>query len=118
MSKLKHAQLFFKLVSNYEHFYYRYSKNMKDISRQYHDQPQTALERGIFWIEYLLRHGTVEHLVLPARDMPAYQTSNLDVAVVLALCLVLMYSLILFLVTCCKLIFSFKNYDVRKKTSK
>ncbi|KAF2889660.1 hypothetical protein ILUMI_16513, partial [Ignelater luminosus] len=92
-----------------------YRKNMQDISRRYHDQPQTALERGIFWIEYLLRHGTIKHLVLPARDMPFYQTSNLDIAAVFVLGMVLMYSFVLLLVTCCRLIFSFKNYNTTKK---
>ncbi|KAF2894415.1 hypothetical protein ILUMI_11759, partial [Ignelater luminosus] len=62
-----------------------YKSKIDKISKLYRDRPQTALEKAIFWIEYVMRHGTAEHLVLPARDMPSYKTGNLDVLAVFVL---------------------------------
>ena len=34
-----------------------------------HDQPQSPLERAVWWTEYVLRHGGALHLRTPAADM-------------------------------------------------
>lgn len=34
-----------------------------------YDQPQTPLERAVWWTEYVLRHGGAMHLRTPAADM-------------------------------------------------
>lgn len=84
-----------------------YTKTVKEISIKYKDRPQTALERAIFWVEYVIRHGTAEHLVTPARDMPQYQLLNLDVLFVFVLGVFLAYSILLFLFTICRFLFTF-----------
>lgn len=61
----------------------RYKENMKKLSKLYKDQPQTPLERGVFWVEYVLRNGGAHHLNLPTRDMSFLQTGNLDVIIFL-----------------------------------
>ncbi|KAF5282554.1 hypothetical protein FQA39_LY04961 [Lamprigera yunnana] len=74
-----------------------YKKNIRIIAQRYRDKPQSALQRGIFWIEYAIRHKNVEHLVLPARDMDGYQTGNLDILGVLLASCVMVYLMYLFL---------------------
>lgn len=44
----------------------KYKKNMEMRSKRFRDQPQTALERAIFWCEYVIRHPEPVHL-RPAR---------------------------------------------------
>ncbi|KAF2891359.1 hypothetical protein ILUMI_14814, partial [Ignelater luminosus] len=76
-----------------------YRENMKAISKRYKDQPNTATEKGIFWIEYVLRHKSAENLVSPARDMPFYKTSNLDVLLVSAVGLFCVYNFTMLILT-------------------
>lgn len=52
---------------------------MAQTSAKYKDQPQTPMERALFWIEYVLRHTDVNDLSLPSRDMNMFQSSNIDV---------------------------------------
>ncbi|KAK5648759.1 hypothetical protein RI129_003651 [Pyrocoelia pectoralis] len=74
-----------------------YKNNMRLVARRYRDQPLTALQRGIYWIEYVMRHKNVDHLVLPARDMDGYQTANLDILACLLMMCVMIYISYLFL---------------------
>ncbi len=34
----------------------RYKKNVQSLSKVFRDQPDKALDRAVFWIEYILRH--------------------------------------------------------------
>lgn len=43
------------------------------------DQPNTGLERAVWWTEYVLRHKGAAHLRSPAIDLPFYQYFLLDV---------------------------------------
>ncbi|XP_031329149.1 UDP-glucuronosyltransferase 2B7-like [Photinus pyralis] len=76
-----------------------YKTNMKLVAKRYRDQPMTALQKGVYWIEYVLRHKNVDHLVLPARDMDGYQTANLDILACLLLLCLSIYIAYLFLPT-------------------
>nr|CAD7426444.1 unnamed protein product [Timema monikensis] len=64
-----------------------YASNMKRLSAIFHDQPDTPLERAVYWTEYVLRHGGAPHLRSVAVDMPLYQYLLLDVGLVLLLLL-------------------------------
>jgi glucuronosyltransferase len=55
---------------------------MKKLSAIYRDQPETPLERAVFWTEYVLRHGG-EHLRSVSADLPWYQYFLIDVIAVL-----------------------------------
>lgn len=57
----------------------KYKKNVEFISQMYKKQPQSAMERAVFWIEHVLRYGSVEYLNTPARDMPLYKLYNFDI---------------------------------------
>ncbi|XP_071448183.1 UDP-glucosyltransferase 2-like [Hetaerina americana] len=58
-----------------------YNNSMQKISRLLRDQPQTPLERAIFWVEFTLRHGTgrVEGLRSAGLDLAWYQYFSMDV---------------------------------------
>ncbi|PSN57998.1 hypothetical protein C0J52_08095 [Blattella germanica] len=56
-----------------------YEENMKKMSILYRDQPETPLERAIFWTEYVIRHKGAPHLRARSADMPLYEYLLLDV---------------------------------------
>ncbi|KAH8383602.1 hypothetical protein KR009_009534 [Drosophila setifemur] len=53
------------------------------ISEQYRDQPQSALDRAIWWTEYVIRHKGAPHLRATARDLNFIQLHSLDTLAVL-----------------------------------
>jgi glucuronosyltransferase len=57
---------------------------MKRLSAVYKDQPQTPLERAVYWTEYVIRHKGAPHLRSAAADLSWYQYLLLDVMLVLA----------------------------------
>nr|CAD7437949.1 unnamed protein product [Timema bartmani] len=66
---------------------FSYASNMRRLSAIFHDQPETPLERAVYWTEYVLRHGGAPHLRSVAVDLPLYQYLLLDVGLVLLLLL-------------------------------
>ena len=57
---------------------------MKKLSAIYKDEPQTPVERAVFWTEYVLRHGGIPLRSVSA-DLPLYQYLLLDVIAVLSI---------------------------------
>ncbi|XP_043912542.1 2-hydroxyacylsphingosine 1-beta-galactosyltransferase-like isoform X2 [Protopterus annectens] len=57
----------------------RYKNRAAYISTLHHDQPQHALNRTVYWIEYLLRYDGARHLRPASLDIPFYQYYLLDV---------------------------------------
>ncbi|XP_059470206.1 UDP-glycosyltransferase UGT5-like [Neocloeon triangulifer] len=49
------------------------------------DQPETPLERAVFWTEYIIRHNGAPHLRSAVMDLTWYQEKLLDVYAVLLL---------------------------------
>jgi glucuronosyltransferase len=49
------------------------------------DEPQTSLERAVWWTEYTLRHNGAKHLRSSAADLAWYQYLLLDIVTVLFL---------------------------------
>nr|CAD7576195.1 unnamed protein product [Timema californicum] len=56
-----------------------YRKNVIHLANLLNDQPQTAMDRAIWWTDYVLRHKGAKHLRTAAVDMPWYQFLLLDV---------------------------------------
>ncbi|KAF5300890.1 hypothetical protein FQR65_LT09053 [Abscondita terminalis] len=81
-----------------------YRKNIQTLSKRYRDRLNTPLETAVFWVEYVLRHGSAEHLGLAARDMYFYEVANLDIYAVLLLGLYVIYCLISLMFTLLKAI--------------
>ncbi|KAF5287350.1 hypothetical protein FQA39_LY15953 [Lamprigera yunnana] len=49
------------------------------------DQPQTGLDRALWWTEYIIRHKGTQHMKSPIKDIPWYQLLLLDVISVIIL---------------------------------
>ncbi|XP_060696261.1 UDP-glucuronosyltransferase 2A1-like isoform X10 [Hemiscyllium ocellatum] len=64
-----------------------YKENALKLSRIQHDQPMTPLERAVFWIEFVMRHGGAQHLRPEAHSLSWYQYHCLDVIAFLFICL-------------------------------
>ncbi|XP_038217907.1 UDP-glucosyltransferase 2-like [Zerene cesonia] len=46
-----------------------YRENVMKLRKLLQDQPESALERAVWWTEYVLRHGGAKHLRSPAANM-------------------------------------------------
>jgi glucuronosyltransferase len=60
-------------------FQRRFRIRAKELSTIFRDQPQTPVERAVFWVEYVMRHNGAPHLRSPARDLNIIQYHSLDV---------------------------------------
>lgn len=58
---------------------------MEKLRSLMHDQPQSALDRAVWWVEHLLRHGSGKHLRAPAANMTWSEYLDLELMAVLAL---------------------------------
>nr|CAD7458604.1 unnamed protein product [Timema tahoe] len=89
-----------------------YKENAERISRLFKDQPETPLQKAIFWTEYVLRNNGAHHLRSSSADMPWYQYLLLDVIAVLGtgviLVLLLLYKLL-------SAVFRLANKTIKKK---
>uniref|UniRef100_A0A182PSE1 UDP-glycosyltransferases domain-containing protein n=1 Tax=Anopheles epiroticus TaxID=199890 RepID=A0A182PSE1_9DIPT len=56
-----------------------YRENMQRRAMYFRDQPAKPLERAIWWIEYVLRHPTVQHLRSPTLQLGALRANLVDV---------------------------------------
>ncbi|XP_066994908.2 UDP-glycosyltransferase UGT5 [Anabrus simplex] len=72
----------------------RYRENAKRLSRIYRDQPESPMERAVYWVEYIHRHRGAPHLRSAALDLAWYQYFLLDV---MAVILAVVISVVLFI---------------------
>lgn len=61
----------------------RYAQKVQHLKGLLHDQPETPLERGIYWTEYFIRHQGAGHLKLGSRYLNRFQRSLIDVYLIL-----------------------------------
>ncbi|EDW66953.1 UDP-glycosyltransferase UGT5 [Drosophila virilis] len=95
-----------------------YSKTASILSERYRDQPESAMDRAIWWTEYITRHKDASYMRAPSRDMSYVQLHSLDtLAVLLAAPLLFMWLLITFIRWLLCLIFGDKqrNRDKQKR---
>eukprot|EP00058_Branchiostoma_floridae_P009857 XP_002595345.1 hypothetical protein BRAFLDRAFT_59784 [Branchiostoma floridae] len=57
-----------------------YHETAARLSRLHRDQPQSPMERAVWWIEHVIKHGGLPHLRARAVELPWYQYYLLDVA--------------------------------------
>ena len=62
---------------------FRYAEQARELSAVYRDQPQTPLDRAVFWTEYVIRHNGARHMRSAARNLNFFQYYCLDVIAVL-----------------------------------
>ncbi|XP_046387526.1 UDP-glycosyltransferase UGT5-like isoform X2 [Ischnura elegans] len=60
-----------------------YAENARKLSSVFRDQPQTPLQRGVFWVEHVLRHGGAPHLRSSAMDLSWFEYHLVDVMAVI-----------------------------------
>ena len=58
---------------------------MKKMSAISKDEPESPLDRAVWWTEYVIRHNGAKHLRSSALDLAWYQYLLLDVAAFLFL---------------------------------
>ncbi|XP_072946224.1 UDP-glycosyltransferase UGT5-like [Epargyreus clarus] len=94
-----------------------YRRNIVKLRTLMHDQPQTPLERAIWWTEHVLRHGGAKHLRAPAANMSWTEYYELRfIFTLLVLYWVLLGVLIAFLMLGFKIILTIFT-DPKKKKS-
>ncbi|XP_034662986.1 UDP-glucuronosyltransferase 2A1-like [Drosophila subobscura] len=69
------------------------SKKVQDMSDRYRDQPETPLERAVFWVEHVTRHKGAKYLRSASQDLSFIQYHNLDA-------ILLLYGGIIFVLYC------------------
>ncbi|XP_047519240.1 UDP-glycosyltransferase UGT5-like [Pieris napi] len=75
-----------------------YKENVIKLRELLNDQPESPLERSVWWIEYVLRHGGAKHLRAPNANMSMYEFYEIEfllklTALVLLSCVVLIATL-------------------------
>ncbi|CAL8088550.1 unnamed protein product [Orchesella dallaii] len=61
----------------------RYMSKAKELSRIFRDQPETSLERAIYYSEYVMRHKGAYHLRSGAMELNVFQYHSIDVVLLL-----------------------------------
>ncbi|XP_041449688.1 UDP-glycosyltransferase UGT5 [Drosophila obscura] len=69
----------------------KYARNVKNFSKLYRDRPQTAQELVVYWTEYVIRHHGAPHMQSPLVHMGIVASNNLDIYVLAALALYLIF---------------------------
>ncbi|XP_032821755.2 UDP-glucuronosyltransferase 1A5-like [Petromyzon marinus] len=77
-----------------------YKEKASLLSRLHHDHPQKPMDRAVFWVEFVMRHGA-EHLRVAAHHLTWYQEAGFDVAAFLLAAIVLVTSVFIALITIC-----------------
>lgn len=70
-----------KTIIRFCFLYYSYKEKITIMSKHFHDQPETPLQRALYWIEYVLRHDGAVHLKSPAVNMSYFQILLLDIII-------------------------------------
>ncbi|CAG5031220.1 unnamed protein product [Parnassius apollo] len=75
-----------------------YRENIIRLRSFMQDQPQAPLDRAIWWIEYVLRHGGAKHLRSPAANMSWIEYYELELVLILLSSILIIIGLITFLI--------------------
>ena len=78
------------------------------------DQPETPLERAVYWTEFVMRHKGARHLRLGSRYLAPYQRALIDVYCVIAVVILLPIALLVFVIRKCCCSKRVKLQDVKK----
>lgn len=73
----------------------RYMENAQLISRRFQDQPQKPLERAVWWIDYIIRNPTPDHLQSPTLKLGYFASNSYDVILLVVACIFVTVRLIL-----------------------
>lgn len=74
----------------------KYREHIQGRSTLYKDRPMGALETGVFWIEYIIRHRGAPHLHYQGADLNILQLALLDVYAFLLVVLYIVYKMVIY----------------------
>ncbi|XP_053676279.1 UDP-glucosyltransferase 2-like [Anopheles nili] len=74
----------------------KYREHIRKQALLYKDRPMGALETGVFWVEYVIRHRGAPHLHYQGADLNTFQLVLLDVFAVLGAVLYVVFKIISF----------------------
>ncbi|KAK9892164.1 hypothetical protein WA026_018366 [Henosepilachna vigintioctopunctata] len=76
----------------------KYRIRARELRSIFLDQPQTGLERIIWWSEYIIRHKGAKHLKSPSADISLYEYFMLDILAIILSIIFVVYSIFKLLV--------------------
>ncbi|KAH8294651.1 hypothetical protein KR018_000874 [Drosophila ironensis] len=59
------------------------TRKIRDMSARFRDQPETPMERAVFWVEHVSRHKGARYLRSAAQDLNFIQYHSLDVMLII-----------------------------------
>merc|ERR1712136_242614 len=93
----------------------RFSETAEKLSELMRDQPETPLERAVYWTEFVMRHKGARHLRLGSRYLAPYQRALIDVYCVIAAVILLPIALLVFVIRKCCCSKRVKPQDDKKR---
>jgi hypothetical protein len=103
---------FIIIMGNKKHRkYFRIKLEVRKRQQVFLDQPQTPLDRAVYWTEYIIRHSGAPHIRSAALDLTWYQVEILDVYFFFTVLIICTLSIVKIII---KLML--RNSDVRFKT--
>ncbi|XP_069356021.1 uncharacterized protein [Maniola hyperantus] len=77
----------------------RYKENIIKLQSVMHDQPQSPLEKAVWWTEYVIRHRGAEHLRAPTANMDWMEYYEIKLILYIAIPLILLLAIIVLLIS-------------------
>lgn len=94
----------------------KYKHNAVVASKAFRDQKDSPLERGLWWIEWVLRNPDAVHFKSSSNHLSSFEIHSMDVIAFLTLVFAaLTYGIFVFLRRLLKLIFGFRSEDNLKR---
>ncbi|XP_052741719.1 UDP-glucuronosyltransferase 1A5 [Bicyclus anynana] len=91
----------------------RYRKNILKLRDLLQDQPESSLDRAIWWTEYVIRHGGAKHLRPPSANISYAEYFQIDVIFILLLVVLICFGIIILSMFCILKKFKLRK-DIRK----
>lgn len=76
----------------------KYYRKAQEFSKIFRDRPESAIDRAMYWIEYVIRHRGAHHLRSGALDLPWFSYFLLDIVAAVTLIVLLSFLTVRFVV--------------------
>ncbi|XP_034826579.2 UDP-glucosyltransferase 2-like isoform X3 [Maniola hyperantus] len=76
----------------------RYKENIIKLQSVMHDQPQSPLEKAVWWTEYVIRHRGAEHLRAPTANMDWMEYYEIKLILYVTISLMLLLAVLIFII--------------------
>lgn len=76
----------------------KYTKNTIKIANRLRDQPQSPMDKAIFWIEYVSRHEGAHYMQSSAQYLSSIEYHNLDIYATFAAIILLVIFIPIFVI--------------------